>query len=107
MSERREQQQQEQQQLTIAATTTTPPPLSNHSRHSFVQEAVVAEDVLSIRSAERRIQLLNDVVSIRSGRVATPQIYTYSRYWIEVNSLVPAIEGSLDEGDKCRFWPPL
>jgi hypothetical protein len=32
------------------------------------------------------------------------QIYTYSRYWIAVNSLVRAMEGSLDEGDKCRFW---
>jgi hypothetical protein len=36
-----------------------------------------------------------------------PQIYTYSRYWIAVNSLVRAMEGSLDKGDKCRFCPPL
>jgi hypothetical protein len=35
-----------------------------------------------------------------------PQIYTYSRYWIAVNNLVRAVEGSLDKGDKCRFCPP-
>jgi hypothetical protein len=38
---------------------------------------------------------------------ARSQIYTYSRYWIAVNSLVRAMEGSLDEGDKSRFCPPL
>jgi hypothetical protein len=35
------------------------------------------------------------------------QIYTYSRYWIAVSNLVRAMEGSLDEGDKCWFCPPL
>jgi hypothetical protein len=57
MCERREQQQQ---QLNSSA--------KNHSSNSQRKEEVGgAEDVLSIRSSERRIQLLNDVVSIRSG----------------------------------------
>ncbi len=60
MCERREQQQQQQQQLNSSA--------KNHNSNSQGQEEVGgAEDVLSIRSSERRIQLLNDVVSIRSG----------------------------------------
>jgi hypothetical protein len=60
MCERREQQQQQQQQLNSSA--------KNHNSNSQGEEEVGgAEDVLSIRSSERRIQLLNDVVSIRSG----------------------------------------
>jgi hypothetical protein len=31
----------------------------------------------------------------------------YNRYCFAVNNLVRAMEGSLDKGDKCRFFPLL
>jgi hypothetical protein len=40
-------------------------------------------------------------LATEAGVQVCPQIYTYSRYWIAVNNLVRAMEGSLDKGDKC------
>jgi hypothetical protein len=72
MCERREQQQQQQQQLNSS--------VKNHNSNSQGQEEVGgAEDVLSIRSSERRIQLLNDVVSIRSGMLGCCTVKAESR----------------------------
>jgi hypothetical protein len=70
MCERREQQQQQQQQLNSSA--------KNHNSQRQ-EEVGGAEDVLSIRSSERRIQLLNDVVSIRSGMLGCCTVKADSR----------------------------